>query len=515
MLERAPLAIGLVCLVLAIVAASRRNAKQHRYPPGPPGLPILGNLLDAPKEYSWFTFARWGREYNSNIVSFTVLGRRLVVLNKYKDAKEIFEERSRIYSDRTSAVMATELVGWHRNFGLTPYGELWRLRRRMFHQHFKPQVLPAYHGKLMKGARSLTQMLLESPDGFLKHFRRVPGTTVLDVVYAMDLDPRDNATMEPIEKAVKTFADLADAGAFLVDLIPILKYLPSWLPGVGFKRQGAVWGRWVSRMHEDPYQEVKSDVMSGKSRPCVASDLIREFEDRLNDNSVEDSTVEEDIICVTGTAYTGSDTTTFALANFVLAMLLFPEVQQRAQEELDRVVGRDRLPDIADQDSLPYTASIVKELLRWRPIGPVAVPHRSTADDWYEGYFIPEGSLVIGNVWAILHDEERYPDPEAFKPERFLTAEGTLDPSVPDPSQAFGFGRRICPGRYFAQIALFLYISHMLAAFSIEKPVDEMGNVVEPTRECEARKFWHPKPFKVKFKPRLEGLESMTRTPGS
>ena len=89
-----------------------------------------------------------------------------------------------------------------------------------------------------------------------------------------------------------------------------------------------------------------------------------------------------------------------------------------------------------------------------------------------------------------MHDEERYPDPETFNPARFLTTDGTVDPSVPDPAQVFGFGRRICPGRYFAQTALFLYVSHMLAAFNIEKPVDKMGKVVEPTTESYAQKFW-------------------------
>ncbi|GJE88030.1 cytochrome P450 [Phanerochaete sordida] len=517
MVERASLVLGLVCIVLSTIFASRHNAKKHRYPPGPPGLPLLGSLLDIPTEYSWYTFAKWAHEYSTwNYVT--------QILN----AKEIFEERSRIYSDRFCSavmessrnptdtvsahrpptVMTQELVGWHRNFGLMTYGDVWRQRRRLFNQHFKPQAIPAHHAKLTQGARTLTQLLLESPKKFLKHFHRVPGVTILDIIYAMDLDPQDDTTIEDLENAATTFADLADAKGYLVDLIPILKYLPSWLPGAGFKRQAAKWKKLVDRLHDEPYHKVKSDIMSGKPRPCIVSALIHDFEDKL-----DSSGAEEDILSVGATAYTGADTTTFALANFAFAMLLFPEAQQKAQEELDRVVGRDRLPEITDQDSLPYTTALIRELLRWRPIGPASAIHRSTADDWYGDYFIPAGSMVIGNVWAILHDEERYPDPEAFKPERFLTAEGTLDPSVPDPAQVFGFGRRICPGRFFAHAALFLYISHILAAFTIEKAVDEMGNVVEPTPECEARTFWRPKPFEASFKPRLQGLEGLIHTP--
>lgn len=193
---------------------------------------------------------------------------------------------------------------------------------------------------------------------------------------------------------------------------------------------------------------------------------------------------------------------------FVQAMLLYPNVQRKAQEELDRVVGRDRLPEVADRQSLPYVSAIVKEILRWNPILP-AVYHKSLADDWYEGYFIPAGSIVIGNTWAVLNDAERYPDPEPFKPERFLTADGQLDSQVPDPVEVFGYGRRVCAGRHFAQTALFLYIAHVLALFTIDNPLDESGHVIKPRRDCLTRLFWVPKPFKAKFKPRFTGVEEL------
>jgi cytochrome P450 len=83
-----------------------------------------------------------------------------------------------------------------------------------------------------------------------------------------------------------------------------------------------------------------------------------------------------------------------------------------------------------------------------------------------------------------LHDEAIYPDPEAFKPSRFLNADGTLNKEVPDPAEAaFGSGRRICPGRYFAQEILFLSMASILTVFKIEKPVDELGNAIEPRVE--------------------------------
>lgn len=88
------------------------------------------------------------------------------------------------------------------------------------------------------------------------------------------------------------------------------------------------------------------------------------------------------------------------MLTFLLAMTLHPEAQRRAQRELDEVVGSGRLPQYSDRDSLPYVSAIIKECLRWQPVGPLGVPHLATADDIYKDqYFIPKGSIVIGNSW--------------------------------------------------------------------------------------------------------------------
>lgn len=141
-------------------------------------------------------------------------------------------------------------------------------------------------------------------------------------------------------------------------------------------------------------------------------------------------------------------------------MAKHPNIQRRAQEEIDRVVGSDRLPDFNDRPSLPYIDAIYRELLRHTPPLALGLPHVATEDDIYEGYFIPRGtfyddpydsdliiaflgSIVIGNIWAMTHDETMYPDPFTFKPERFLDSNGRLN----DDSRimAYGFGRRCVP----------------------------------------------------------------------
>ncbi|KAJ7625696.1 cytochrome P450 [Roridomyces roridus] len=151
---------------------------------------------------------------------------------------------------------------------------------------------------------------------------------------------------------------------------------------------------------------------------------------------------------IAGTMYiASSDTTVSVLGTFVLGMLANPEAQRRAQADIDSVVGSEGLPRFEERDKLPYVSAIVKEILRWQNVTPVAIPRLLKIKDEFRGYRLPAGSLVIWNAWALLHAARRvstqtvYPDPHTFNPERLLL-NGRLNPAVPDPESAFGFGRR-------------------------------------------------------------------------
>ncbi|KAG8728589.1 hypothetical protein FRC10_004813 [Ceratobasidium sp. 414] len=158
------------------------------------------------------------------------------------------------------------------------------------------------------------------------------------------------------------------------------------------------------------------------------------------------------------------------------AMILFPEVQRKAQEEIDLVTGMERLPGMKDRPQLPYIDRLIQEVLRWRSVVPIGMPHASHRDDIYKGYRIPKGAIV-----AISQNPNVYKDPETFEPDRFL------DPSVAA-SPAFGFGRRGCPGVHYAQSALYI--------------LDENGNDIVPVAEGENKAIFHPVPFKFKLTPR-------------
>lgn len=191
-------------------------------------------------------------------------------------------------------------------------------------------------------------------------------------------------------------------------------------------------------------------------------------------------------------------------------MILFPESQKKAQAEIDATIGIDRLPTYTDRESLPFVEAVIKEVLRWHVIAPLAFPHRVSEDDIHEGYYIPKGTTIIANVWFMLHDPRVYSDPMEFRPERFLAC-GTKDPEADPRTIAFGFGRRICPGRYLADESLWLSVVASLAAFDISKAVE---NETEITPETNPSPYTisHPKPFKCSIKPRSpKALELIQR----
>ena len=164
-------------------------------------------------------------------------------------------------------------------------------------------------------------------------------------------------------------------------------------------------------------------------------------------------------------------------------MVMHPEVQRHAHAELDSVVGRSRTPAFSDAPNLPYIQAIVKEVLRWRPVLPLSLPHSTTEDDWYNGMFIPKGTLCLTNLWQCHHDPSSYGDDAAsFRPERFLDAHGQI---IPGPSETreeghgtYGFGKRACVGKHVANESLFIYIATALWAITLERARDQDGNEV-------------------------------------
>lgn len=166
----------------------------------------------------------------------------------------------------------------------------------------------------------------------------------------------------------------------------------------------------------------------------------------------------------------GTETTITSLQWFFRAGIYFPDAFKLAQEEIDRVVGRNRVPDWADRPNLPYVEAFIQELHRWASVSPLAVSHVTTGSDIFRGYHVPKGITVVPNTYGVHHDAQIYPDPERFLPARFLPSDHPLYPkdiATTSRHYAFGVGRRACPGISVANSSLYIVMSRVLWGFNI------------------------------------------------
>ncbi|KAJ7607937.1 cytochrome P450 [Roridomyces roridus] len=493
-------------LPLVSVYLLRRREFKSPLPPGPPKLPLVGNLFNNPSTFEWKTYMEWSRMYDSDILHLDVAGQSIVILSSKDAAMDLLEKRSAIYSDRPRLPMVNELMGWDFNFTMQKYGEHWRAHRRLFHSVFHEQAAKKFLPAQLSATHQLLRRMLHTPEDFVAHLRHMAGKLIMETAYGIDVLPQNDPYVNLAEKALHSLVYALVPGRFVVDSLPVLKYVPTWFPGAGFQRLAKEWRALANNMIEKPYAEAKLKIALGNAPHSFTASALQSLEDS------DDNEYQEQVIKGTaGTMYTAaSDTTVSALNTFILAMLANPEAQKKAQAEIDSVVKRGHLPDFDDEPSLPYVKALFMEVLRWQPVTPIGIPHFVSIEDEYRGYKIPENSIVMANTWAILHDEVVYPDPYAFKPERFLL-DGKLNPSVQWPDAAFGFGRRICPGRHMAKSSVWITIASILATFDIDKEVGEDGTVVEPSYEYFAGIVLMPLPFKCSIRPRSKDVEALIR----
>ncbi|PPQ95874.1 hypothetical protein CVT26_015566 [Gymnopilus dilepis] len=474
---------------LSYLPRRRLKARGISLPPGPKQKWLIGNLhqLAAAKTEPWLTFASWGKIYGP-LVYLRVLNKETIIINSGKAAIELLESRSGVTSDRPTQWMGGELAGRKYSVFLTSSTDpRFRFFRRLLHNGLNPRASKDYRPIQLQENRVLLQNLAQSPQNLALHIRRNAVATILKVAYGYEVKSNDDPLVHLLEHGFKLAAGISVPGKYWVEFFPILRYIPSWFPGAGFKRQARLVGREMSGIETTPFKWAKKQIESGDFIESFTSKHILEGGKELDQSALDDIKW-----CAAALYVGGGDTTVSAMLTFFLIMSLHPEIQRRAQRDVDAVAS-DRLPTYEDFENLPYIRALIKEVLRWGTVAPLGIPHKAMEPDIYENYFIPKDANITANIWAITHDDEIYPDPDVFDPERHL---GNPEERQPDPFKfIFGFGRRVCPGAHLAEMALFLNISSILAAFDISKAVDERGVPIEPNIEWSTGATRHLKPF--------------------
>ncbi|THH11765.1 hypothetical protein EW146_g7925 [Bondarzewia mesenterica] len=499
----------IVALLGALYLLKRRRERGHgdpgsrpMLPPGPKGLPLLGNLFDMPKKDEYLVFSQWHKTYG-DICSVTVLGQPVIIVNSIDKACSMLNRQ--IYSARPYYTMACDLVGWEHALVLLPYGERLKAYRKMLHSVIGTRAnVDKFRSTIESEAHLCLSRLLDSKNGFNAPIRRAIGATLLMITHGYKVRQDNDRLIRVADEATDQLGILLLPGMFLVDSLPFLKHLPAWFPGAGFKTLAQNWRRTLHGLVDQSYDFVIEQMARGNATPCFVTDFV--------ENKTVTEQEEVDVKWAATSIYLGGAdmaSGVSAVSTLILAMTMYPEVQKKAQAELDSVVGQDRLPQLSDRDHLPYINAMLRETIRWGPPVPLGAPHCVTEDDVYDGYLIPKGSVVVANLWHILQDPTVYPDPEVYRPERFLPSEGERAQS--DPLEVgFGFGRRACPGVHLSEASLFIFTATLLSVFKMEKVI-ENGIVQEPKHEFTSGVLIRPKPFKTSFKPRSAKAEALIR----
>ncbi|PPQ74384.1 hypothetical protein CVT24_000838 [Panaeolus cyanescens] len=485
--------LGLVLVLLSSYVLRRySNSKFKNLPPGPRYnvLGLTGTLSSLPP---WERFHALHKLFGP-VMSFYQGRTPVLVLGSIQAATDLLEKRGGIYSSRPRSIMAGEILADSMRAVPMPYGPRWRKWRTIMHasigtegaRNFKP--LQSLESKIL-----LRELLVAAdPSAYPPLLRKINHETdeafarsVSLCIGTMDIS-YINGVFSQIQHAREIYCGIV---AFPIKALQWFRYAPERQRKIDVKN-------YVTFINE-----VRQKVAQGSAQFSAALKAI-EKQEELGFTDAQIS------YAAAAPFNAGVGTSLASIEVFLMAMLHHPHVMKKAQEEIDRVVGPNVLPEFDDAPRLPYVSAMIHETMRWRPIIPLGIAHSVITEDTYNNYYIPNASTVFANLYSMSKDEEMFPNPDKYEPERYLNP----DPKLPKPNTTFffGFGRRICPGMHVAQNTLFIAIARLLWAYDIVPPKDQSGNRILPDpNDFDEGLVIHPKPFKYHFILRRQSAKAL------
>ncbi|KAF5666217.1 cytochrome p450 [Fusarium heterosporum] len=335
-------------------------------------------------------------------------------------------------------------MGWGKTVTFLPFGNRWQMHRKRLQTSFSNTNVRQWHSLQTIEARRTVRNLIKNPKSWETSLRRFAVAVILQVSYGTEVLEDDDPYIQLVNDAMYATGNGGVPANSLVDLVPSARYLPDWIVRDWSLQFARKW-RWaIQKLHDVPFAAAQSEYQ---------------------DWSLEDIKGAAGAVLIAG-----ADTTWATCTIFILNMVLYPMIQMKAQKELDAVIGTDRLPQLSDRPSLPYIEHIVQEIYRVRLPSSRGV---NTTIRWCGDCLISVRTVVYANARAIAHDERVYKDPHDFNPDRYQAGE-------PFPIGNFGFGRRICVGRYLADNSVWIMVATMLSTLQFCKKVDSDGTPIEP-----------------------------------
>ncbi|KAJ7754682.1 cytochrome P450 [Mycena maculata] len=475
-------------------------------PPGPHRDPLIGNLRQMPSDKVPLIFHEWAKTYG-DVMYLKVPGQAIVVLDSLRAAEDLLEKRSAIYSDRPKFPVY-ELFGWTCTLTMMPYGKKFSQYRQMHHSYLNREKCADYKPMQLVEARTLANNLLTLPwDQYENALSRFATGVITQIVAGHRIESEDDIYLRMSKMVLESLARAAQVPAgTAIDFFPFLEHFPSWFPGTRYAQMAREWRPTVRELHTFPVETVKKQREEGVATPSFilthldavgTSSMTEEYEQDLQGNAAAMFTAVPVVSNLKETEKTWG-----VLSVFLLAMVLYPDCQRKAQQEIESVIGASRLPEFEDRAKLPYVECIYEELFRWNPGVPLGrmVPdlsciifnsprqryHTGACKTTHTaGCLYPQAPLSspisvhkLTFRRGMTLDPEIYSNPTEFVPERYLPQ--PIGMGEPHFSGKFGFGRRICTGQYLAANSVWIAVATILATCRITNAIDEKGEIIVP-----------------------------------
>ncbi|KAL8377650.1 hypothetical protein RB595_008373 [Gaeumannomyces hyphopodioides] len=510
----------------------RRRAKRLPLPPGPPGEFLLGHSRVVPFEAPFKKYAEWGVEYDSDVLYFSAFGQKWIVLNSLEAAVELLDKRGSNYGDRPRFVL-WELMGWAPTLTWLRWGPKMLQHRRALQRPFSRTRAHEHHDAQRREAVRAVASMARRPEAWGLAARRFAVGVVMDAAYGIEIGGDDDRYVGLSDSAAEAIGNAGPPAGSIVDMFPMTRFLPSWLPFMERVRYAQKWKPAIENVTNVPFEAALSDAKRKVMKKCFVRERLDMYHENEESGLPNTFTMDD----IKGAAATvliaGSETTATTVRLFIMYLMQNPRVRRRAQDEIDRVLGErrpgtaedegreqpQRLPTWDDLPRLQYLKLVLQEVYRSSPLSPLGIPHASLEDDEYRGMFIPRGTVVYQNVWAMNHDRTVYSDPDTFLPERYLAkgsvissssnsssddVDGALGRGEPFPTGNFGFGRRVCLGRHLAENSLLIIFATILATLDVGPPRGPDGRARDADVKMSFRGQVYPFPFECSLTPRSE-----------
>ncbi|KAF5714941.1 cytochrome p450 [Fusarium mundagurra] len=473
-----------IATILLLTWAHWRSRPTLPLPPGPPSEFLLGHSRVIPKENAAAVYAKWSKDYsqfglNSDIIYVRSLGRSTVVLNSADVARDILDKKGANFCDRPRFTLL-EVMGWGKTLTFLPFGEHWQMHRKLLQTSFSNTNVRRWHTLQITEARRTIRNILKKPETWETSLRRLAVAIVLQVSYGTQVLEDDDPYIQIANDAMYATGNGGVPANSIVDLVPFVRYLPDCIARDWSLRFARQW-RWaIKKLHDVPFAAAQAEYhrYDHHRNTSLAHHLLREYKDKESRGQEQQWSLD-DIKGAAGAVFiAGADTTWATCVIFILNMVLHPEIQEKAQQELDAVIGSDRLPDFSDRPALVYIEHIVQEIYR---------------------------TVVYANAYAMAHDERVYKDPHDFNPDRYEAGE-------PFPVGNFGFGRRVCVGRFLADNSVWIMVATMLSVLQFCKKMSSDGKPIEPRVRFTNGGTCHPEHFDCVIKPRSLAAEALVNS---